>query len=93
MLIVTLPSIPGYDTRLTLGPVLAEALPQQPNLAEHYKMAFDALNSRQILNIQAMREQAMQDVLRQAAQRGANAVLGLCFNGLQIYATLPVTLM
>ena len=87
MLIVTLPSLPGYDIRRTLGPVMAEVIPQQPNVAESYKMAFNALNGSSPFDYQAMRAQGMQELVSQAAQRGANAVLGLSFNMMQVYGT------
>lgn len=87
MLIVTLPSIPGYDTRRTLGPVMAEVMPKQPNVVEGYQMAFGAMAGRSPFDFQALRDQGMHELVRQAAQRGANALLGLSFNGFQVYAT------
>jgi uncharacterized protein YbjQ (UPF0145 family) len=83
MLIVTTDGLPGYEIRNVLGEALGVAVrtDQGPGPADGTSSStFRVTGDRPAPGLAAMRRQAVERLGEEARRKGANAVVGMCFD-------------
>jgi uncharacterized protein YbjQ (UPF0145 family) len=80
MLAVTIDSLPGYEVKEVIGPVLGVVARPKNAYVEGVKTLAGTGNPNVTDNLVKVRELAVAHMLRVAYQRGANAVVGMRFD-------------
>ena len=84
MLAVTIDTLPGYEVKRVIGEVVGTIARARNPYSEGVKALSGSVNPRMVHLLARGREEAIAAMLRQAYQRGGNAVVGMRFDHREI---------